>query len=74
MAKERLDVLGEVCPIPLLMTQGVLAKFKNIDVLVVETDSNQAARNILNWCESCGFAFEIDDLENGVWEITIKRE
>ncbi|MBO8167852.1 MAG: sulfurtransferase TusA family protein [Thermoanaerobacteraceae bacterium] len=73
MAEKKLNLLGDVCPIPLLKTQKAFVKLNSEDVLIVETDVNQAARNILNWCDSEGYDFEIDEEGEGVWRITIRK-
>ncbi len=73
MTTKNLDMLGEVCPIPLIMTQQELVKMNSGDNLLVKTDFNQTVRNILKWCEDQGYKFEIDEADNGIWLISITK-
>lgn len=73
MAEKRLNLLGEVCPVPLMITQEEIAKLSSGDTLVLETDMGQTVRNILRWCENHDYVFEVDETENGVWIITITK-
>ena len=67
-----LDVLGEVCPTPLLKTQERASRLKPGDVLVVETDFSRTVRNIINWSGKHGFEYDIEEIENGIWQIKIR--
>jgi TusA-related sulfurtransferase len=73
MSKKKLDLVGEVCPCALLMTQDELAQMSSGDVLLVETDFNQSVRNIIKWCENEGHEFEVDEEDNGIWLITVTK-
>ncbi len=44
------------------------------EVVTVETDFNQSVRNILKWCEDNGHTFTLDELGNGLWQITIIKQ
>lgn len=73
MSEKKLDLLGEVCPCALLKTQAELEQMDSKDVLLVETDFNQSVRNILKWCENEGHEFDIDEVDNGIWLITVTK-
>jgi len=73
MAQKKLTLLGEVCPLPLLKTQMELEKMNSGSVLQVETDFNQSVRNIMKWCERQGHSFILDEIDNGVWLLTITK-
>lgn len=73
MAEKRLNILGEVCPIPLIRTQKELETLLPNDTLIVETDMGQTVRNILRWCENQGYCFEVDESDNGIWAISITK-
>lgn len=73
MAIHKLDVVGEVCPIPLLKTQRKFQELQPGDILVVETDFSRSVRNIIEWAERKGIKFTLEDLENGVWQIYLTR-
>lgn len=73
MAQKRLDTQGEVCPVPLMKAEEELAAMTSGDTLIVETDMVQTVRNILRWCENRHYEFELDEIGNGVWKITITK-
>jgi len=74
VAEKKLNLLGEVCPYPLLKTQKELEKIASGEVIMVETDFNQSVRNIIKWCEDQGHEFRLDEIDNGFWLITIIKQ
>lgn len=74
MSKNNLNLVGEVCPLPLTKTQQALEQMKAGDVLQIKTDSNQGIRNIIKWCDKEGHNFDLDEAENGLWHITITKK
>ncbi|HEY3369163.1 MAG TPA: sulfurtransferase TusA family protein [Symbiobacteriaceae bacterium] len=68
-----LDLVGEVCPSPLLRTQDIFTQLRAETQLVVETDFARAVRNISHWCGREGFHCRIEDLPRGTWRIIIQR-
>ncbi len=73
MEQHFLELLGEVCPVPLLRTQAKMATLKDGDTLVVETDFARAVRNIMNWSQKCQYPFEITEMDRGIWQIKIRK-
>lgn len=73
MATYRLDLSGEVCPIPLLRTQQKFQQLLTGDTLVVETDFSRSVRNIMEWAEKNGLKFAVENLEDGVWQICLTK-
>lgn len=73
MGEKRLNLQGEVCPVPLMIIKEEFAKMISGDSLIVETDMGQTVRNILRWCETHDYATETDETGNGVWVITITK-
>ncbi|GAW92024.1 sulfurtransferase TusA family protein [Calderihabitans maritimus] len=74
MATHRLDVLGEVCPVPLLKTQQICRRLKTGDTLVVETNFSRSVRNILDWAEKNRYEFTVESTENGIWQIFLTKQ
>ncbi len=74
MAEIKLDMLGEVCPVPLLTAQKFIGEMKSGDTLSVETDYNRTVRNIIKWCDDMGYDFNIEDKDDGVWLVTIEKK
>ncbi|KKM09272.1 hypothetical protein SY88_19830 [Clostridiales bacterium PH28_bin88] len=73
MAEVVVDLMGEVCPVPLWRSQKQFAELGPGDVLVVRTDYGRAVRNLLDWAERSGLEFEVEDVANGVWEVKVVK-
>ncbi len=65
-----LDVRGQTCPYPQLMTHFALQKMENQDVLEILTDNPPSARDIPIVLKRRGYKFEVKK-ENGLWRITV---
>jgi len=72
---ETLDVLGRVCPYPLLLTKKSLEKLASGGVLKVLTDAPASAEDsIPRYAEKQGYEFQsVKDDANGRWELYIKK-
>ncbi len=72
---DTLDVLGRVCPYPLVLTKKTLEKAAPGTLLKVLCDAPASAEDTIpKYCEKQGFAFESIKLEDkGYWEIYIKK-
>lgn len=66
-----LDLVGEICPHPLHMTQRQLDVMHYGDTLVVESDFDRSVRNILAWVDKAGCAYQVEESTPGVWRISI---
>ena len=70
-----LDVLGRVCPYPLVLTKKTLEKADGGALLKVLCDAPASAEDTIpKYCEKQGFDCELVKLEDkGYWEIFIKK-
>lgn len=73
MAELRLDCLGEACPVPLLKTQKKMDTMKIGEVLIVEIDHSCAMKNVPEWARKVGHNVEIEEVDDGQWEIYIEK-
>lgn len=73
MAEFNLDCMGEACPIPLIKTEKKMAELASGDVLVVAIDHSCAMKNIPEWARKQGFQVEIDEVDDGEWELIIEK-
>lgn len=73
MAMHYLDMLGEICPHPLHMAQAKMEKLDSGDVLVIESDFSRSVRNVLDWADKCGYKFDVEEVDQGIWQITITK-
>lgn len=73
---ETVDVLGRVCPYPLVMTKKALEKLQSGAVLKVVTDAPASAEDTIpRFCEKQGYSMECIKLEDtGCWEIYIQKK
>lgn len=72
---ETIDVLGRVCPYPLVMTKKAVEKLPPGSVLKVICDAPASAEDTIpRFCEKNGFEFEAVKLEDkGYWELYIRK-
>ena len=73
MAEKTLDCLGEACPIPLIKTQEALKGMDIDDILIVDIDHSCAMKNIPDWARSVGHSVEIEEVDEGEWNIIIQK-
>jgi tRNA 2-thiouridine synthesizing protein A len=72
--KETLDVLGRVCPYPLVLTKKALEKLGGGQVLRVKCDAPASAEDsIPKFCEKQGYTCQVEKVGDGVWDIYIKK-
>ena len=69
-----LDVLGRVCPYPLVLTKKAMEKLASGEVLKVLCDAPASAEDsIPKFCEKQGFELETVKSGDANWEIFIKK-
>lgn len=73
MKQHKLDLLGEVCPSPLVRTREILAALPPGDTLIVECDYARSVRNISHWAFKEGLDCRVDSLRGGVWRVVITK-
>ncbi len=72
---EVLDVLGRVCPYPLVLTKKKMQKAGSGTLLKVLCDAPASAEDsIPKWAEKSGFGFDSLKVEDkGYWELYLKK-
>ncbi len=74
MSKEvELDCMGEACPVPLIKTEKALEKLDAGDVLIVQIDHSCAMKNVPEWARKQGHNVEIEEVDDGEWEVFIEK-
>ncbi len=70
-----IDVLGRVCPYPLVLTKKALEKASAGALVKVLSDAPASVEDTIpKYCEKHGFEFEAVKLEDkGYWELYIKK-
>jgi len=70
---ETLDVLGRVCPYPLVLTKKKIEKMNSGDILKILCDAPASAEDsIPRYAEKQGYEFESVKLDDK-WELYIKK-
>lgn len=70
---EKIDCLGEYCPIPILRIKEHLKKSSKGEPFMVVTDHSCVLQSIEDYCKKIKLDIDIDEVINGVWEITITK-
>ena len=68
-----IDCLGEACPVPLMKVQKQIEKMAVGDVLVAQIDHSCAMKNVPEWARNQGYNVEIEEVDDGEWEIVIEK-
>ncbi|MCK5764153.1 MAG: sulfurtransferase TusA family protein [Clostridiales bacterium] len=68
-----LDCLGEACPIPIVKSEKAIVDLDVGDLLIVQVDHSCAMKNLPEWARAQGFNVEIEEVEDGEWEVFIEK-
>ena len=68
-----LDCLGEACPIPLVKSENAMKDLASGDVLIVQIDHSCAMKNVHEWARKEGHNVEIEEVDDGEWEVIIEK-
>ncbi|MEA3422734.1 MAG: sulfurtransferase TusA family protein [Bacillota bacterium] len=68
-----LDCLGEACPIPIVKSEKAIVDLNVGDLLIVQIDHSCAMKNLPEWARAQGFNVEIEEIEDGEWEVFIEK-
>ena len=71
---KKIDCLGEFCPIPILKIKQELKSLKKDESFMLVTDHSCVMQSITDhFMKASNISLEIEEVMNGVWEITITR-
>jgi len=71
---QTVDVLGRVCPYPLVLTKKALEKMSSGQVLKVLCDAPASAEDSLpKFAEKMGYKFESVKKDGDTWDIFIEK-
>lgn len=70
---DRLDCMGDFCPVPSLKVSAKLGQLKPGESLTVLVDHSCAVQNIKELIKNKEFKIEINEVANGIWEAVITR-
>lgn len=70
---KKLDCLGDVCPVPSLKAVEQLSRLQPGEKVKVIVDHSCAVKNIQDAVIKLAAGFTVEEVANGIWEITITR-
>ncbi|WP_432407787.1 sulfurtransferase TusA family protein [Wukongibacter sp. M2B1] len=73
MKEYELDCLGEACPVPLVKAQNKIKELEIGDMLILQIDHSCAMKNIPEWARKDGHNVEVEEVDDGEWEIFIEK-
>ena len=74
MAHYSLDVTGEICPYPLIMTRKEIGKLQKGDQLVVTVDYAKSSEDIPRWAKEEGHTvLVVREMGGSRWEIVREK-
>ncbi|PAB60023.1 sulfurtransferase TusA family protein [Anaeromicrobium sediminis] len=73
MNEHVLDCFGEACPVPLVKAQNKMKEIELDDILVLQIDHSCAMKNIPEWARKEGYNVEVEEIDDGEWEIIIEK-
>jgi TusA-related sulfurtransferase len=73
MKEVELDCMGEACPVPLVKAEKALEKMDIGDILIVQIDHSCAMKNVPEWARDAGHNVEIEEVDDGEWEVVIEK-
>lgn len=68
-----IDCFGEICPIPIIKIENELKNMQLGDEFMLVTDHSCTIENIREIYTKRGMIENIDEVMNGVWEVTIVK-
>jgi tRNA 2-thiouridine synthesizing protein A len=74
MAKHSLDVTGEICPYPLMLTKQKMGEITAGEQLVVIVDYAKSVEDIPRWAKEEGHTvLAISEVGRTQWEIVLEK-
>ena len=71
---KRIDCLGDICPIPIMRLQKEVSSIADGEEILLVTDHSCSCSSVQEFCKEKRLCCAIDEVMNGVWEITITKE
>ncbi|PLR95279.1 sulfurtransferase TusA family protein [Bacillus sp. T33-2] len=73
--KKTLEVMGKVCPFPLVEAKQVMEELNSGDELVIQFDCTQATESLPRWAAEAGHTVTgYEQLGEAAWEIAIQKK
>lgn len=70
---DKIDCFGDICPVPLLKLKGQLNRIEDGDTFMMVVDHSCVVASIQDHYKSTKHDILVDEVFNGVWELTITK-
>lgn len=70
---DKLNCFGDFCPVPLLKAKNEAEKLNSGESFMLVTDHSCVVESVNEYFSIRKYQLEIDEVINGVWEITITK-
>jgi tRNA 2-thiouridine synthesizing protein A len=70
---EKLDCMGDFCPVPALKVRSRLSGLKAGDGLIVLLDHSCAVENIRELVYNQNIKMEVEEVATGIWQVTLVK-
>ncbi|MBM7713170.1 sulfurtransferase TusA family protein [Siminovitchia sp. FSL H7-0308] len=72
--QKKLEVMGQVCPFPLVEAKKAIEEIGPGDELVIEFDCTQATESIPRWAAEAGHTVtNFEQIDEAAWTITVQK-
>ncbi|MEI3606646.1 sulfurtransferase TusA family protein [Pseudogracilibacillus sp. SE30717A] len=72
--QKKLEVMGQVCPFPLVEAKKAIEEINSGDELVIEFDCTQATESIPRWAAEAGHSItNFEQTDVAAWTITVQK-
>lgn len=73
--QKTLEVMGQVCPFPLIEAKKEIEEIHSGDELIINFDCTQATESIPRWAAEAGHAItNYEQIGDAAWTITVKKK
>jgi TusA-related sulfurtransferase len=73
--QKTLEVMGKVCPFPLVEAKKVIEEIGSGDELVIQFDCTQATESLPRWAAEAGHTVtNFEQLSEAAWTITLQKK
>ncbi len=70
---EKINCFGDICPIPLLKLNKSIQALTTGESVMLVVDHSCVVESIADYYENSKHIIELDEVINGVWEITVTK-
>lgn len=70
---DKIDCFGEICPVPLIKLQKKMKELEHGETIMIVVDHSCSLEAIKDYYSDQEHVISIDEVINGVWEISVTK-